>query len=53
MKLIRAEFTNFRILRDLVLDFPTDTDRKLTVIRARERVRQDNHPEWTPVGALW
>lgn len=34
MKIVRAEFTNFRILRDLVLDFPTDEQRKLVVIRA-------------------
>ncbi len=34
MKLIHAEFTNFRLLRDLILDFNTKTDKKLTVIRA-------------------
>lgn len=34
MKLIRAEFDNFRLLRHLKLDFSTDTARKLTVIRA-------------------
>ena len=34
MKLIRAEFTNFRLLRDLILDFSTDATRRLTVIRA-------------------
>lgn len=34
MKLIRAKFTNFRLLSNLVLDFSTDTERKLTVIRA-------------------
>ena len=34
MKLLRAEFTNFRILRDLVLDFATDTDKRLVVVRA-------------------
>lgn len=34
MKLIRAEFENFRLLRHLKLDFSTDTTRKLTVIRA-------------------
>ena len=34
MKLLRAEFQNFRLLRDLVLEFSSDTDRKLTVIRA-------------------
>ena len=34
MKLIRAEFENFRLLRDLLLDFSTDSVRKLTVIRA-------------------
>ena len=32
MKLIRAEFENFRLLRDLTLDF--STDKTLTVIRA-------------------
>lgn len=35
MKLIRAEFENFRLLRDLVLDFSVDNVRKLTVIRAQ------------------
>ena len=34
MKLIHAEFTNFRLLRDLILDFSLDEDKKLTVIRA-------------------
>ena len=34
MKLIRAEFENFRLLRDLKLDFSTDNEKKLTVIRA-------------------
>ena len=34
MKLLRAEFTNFRLLRDLILDFSTDAQRRLTVIRA-------------------
>lgn len=34
MKLIRAKFQNFRLLRDLTLDFSTNTDKKLTVIRA-------------------
>lgn len=34
MKLIRVEFENFRLLRDLELDFSTDSAKKLTVIRA-------------------
>ena len=34
MKLHRASFQNFRILRDLELDFSTDAERNLTVIRA-------------------
>jgi DNA sulfur modification protein DndD len=34
MKLIRAQFQNFRLLRDLELDFSIDPTRKLTVIRA-------------------
>lgn len=34
MKLIRAEFKNFRLLRDLHLEFSTDSTKKLTVIRA-------------------
>ena len=34
MKLIRAEFKNFRLLRDLDLEFSTDSTKKLTVIRA-------------------
>jgi|MTBAKMStandDraft_1061839.scaffolds.fasta_scaffold04691_3 DNA sulfur modification protein DndD len=34
MKLIRAEFENFRLLRQLKLDFSTDNIKKLTVIRA-------------------
>lgn len=34
MKFIRAEFENFRLLRDLKLDFSTDSIKKLTVIRA-------------------
>ena len=34
MKLLRAEFQNFRLLRDLELKFASDPDRHLTVIRA-------------------
>ncbi len=34
MKLLRAEFENFRLLRDLELEFSSDPNRKLTVIRA-------------------
>ena len=34
MKLIRAEFKNFRLLRALDLEFSTDSTKKLTVIRA-------------------
>ena len=34
MKLLRAEFQNFRLLRDLELEFSSDPDRKLTVVRA-------------------
>ena len=34
MKLLRAEFQNFRLLRDLELDFSTDHEKRLTVIRA-------------------
>ena len=34
MKLLRAEFRNFRLLRDLELTFSTDPAKNLTVIRA-------------------
>lgn len=34
MKLLRAEFQNFRLLRDLSLEFSSDPNRNLTVIRA-------------------
>lgn len=34
MKLLRAEFQNFRLLRDLELEFASDPDKHLTVIRA-------------------
>ena len=34
MKLLRAEFTNFRLLRNLILDFASNNERKLIVIRA-------------------
>jgi DNA sulfur modification protein DndD len=34
MKLIGARFKNFRLLKDLSLDFSTNSDRHLTVIRA-------------------
>lgn len=34
MKLIRATFKNFRLLKDLRLDFSTSAERPLTVIRA-------------------
>jgi DNA sulfur modification protein DndD len=34
MKLLRASFENFRLLRDLEVRFSADTERRLTVIRA-------------------
>lgn len=34
MKLVKARFKNFRLLRDISIDFSVDDDRKLTVIRA-------------------
>ena len=34
MKLLRAKFSNFRLLRDVELTFTVDDERKLTVIRA-------------------
>ena len=34
MKILKAQFVNFRLLRKLQLDFSTSTERKLTVIRA-------------------
>lgn len=34
MKLIRASINNFRLLKDLTLDFSTNPDKPLTVIRA-------------------
>ncbi len=34
MKLLRAEFQNFRLIRDLTLEFSSDCDRNLTVVRA-------------------
>ena len=34
MRILRARFENFRLLRDLELDFSTDPDKRLTVIRA-------------------
>ena len=34
MKLLRAHFRNFRLLRDLEVRFATDSDRNLTVFRA-------------------
>ena len=34
MKLIKAHFKNFRLLKDLELDFSTSPEKKLTVIRA-------------------
>lgn len=34
MKLLRAKFENFRLLRDLEIEFSVDPERKLTIIRA-------------------
>ena len=34
MRLLRAEFRNFRLIRDLAIEFGSDGERKLTVIRA-------------------
>lgn len=34
MKLVKATFKNFRLLRDVTVEFSTDSENKLTVIRA-------------------
>ena len=34
MRILRARFENFQLLRDLEIDFSTDPDKRLTVIRA-------------------
>lgn len=34
MKLIQAKFSNFRLLKDISIDFSTDNEKKLTIIRA-------------------
>jgi DNA sulfur modification protein DndD len=34
MKLVQARFTNFRLLKDISIDFSTDENKKLTIIRA-------------------
>ena len=34
MKLLRAEFQNFRLLRNLELEFASDPNKNLTIIRA-------------------
>ena len=34
MKLLRARIENFRLLKDVELDFSTDADRNLSIIRA-------------------
>ena len=47
MRLIRAEFRNFRLLRNLVLDLRTNEDRKLVVIRA-----ENESGKTTILGAL-
>ena len=40
MKLLRAEFQNFRMLRDLELNFSSDPEK--TIQSALERLRQRN-----------
>lgn len=53
MKLIRAEFENFRLLRSLKLDFSTDGNKKLTVIRAENETGKTtilNALQWTLYG---
>ena len=34
MKLIKAKFTNFRMLRDITIDFSQELEKPLTIIRA-------------------
>jgi DNA sulfur modification protein DndD len=49
MKLIRAKFSNFRLLKDLNLDFSINADRPLTVIRAANETGKTTC-EW---GLMW
>ena len=49
MKLKRVEFQNFRLLRDLVINFATDSEKKLTVIRAEN----DSGKTTIMIGIQW
>ena len=53
MKLLRAEFTNFRLLRDLILDFSTDEREETHGHPGGERIREDYNSQRASVGALW
>ena len=53
MKLIRAEFENFRLLRDLKLSFSTDGKRNLTVIRAENETGKTTILNGLQWASLW
>ena len=53
MKLLRAEFQNFRLLRDLELEFSIDANSKLTVIRAANESGKTTILHALQWGTLW
>ena len=46
MKLIRAKINNFRLLKDLELDFSIDEKKPLTVIRAANETGKTTFINW-------
>ena len=52
MKLLRAEFENFRLLRDLEMEFSSDPNRNLTVIRAANESGENDTSACPAMGAL-
>ena len=53
MKLLRAEFQNFRLLRDFSLEFSKRSRPKLDGCSRSERVGEDDDLARPSVGTLW
>ena len=53
MRLLRARFTNFRLLRNLELDFRLNGDKKLIVLRAANESGKTTILNGLQWGSLW
>ena len=53
MKLNSVRINNFRLLKDIDIDFSTDKSRNLTVVRAENESGKNDDVDSFTVGTFW